>query len=942
MVKKTLFFTLILFLTKVLAVSAKTFVFTGVFWANGNFDLPGLPSDSDDVIINKRLCIINSHVQAKCRNLTLTEDEIVLQTNSSLSIYGLALIKSSNVKASIEVGINSQLNILGKLHIQSQFYNEKGIVKLIGIGSKASFSNEILINPFGSIIAEEGSELIFLGGNVTKSLPISKMQIHHLTINSRGRYNLGNNLSAGVGLGKISGNLTIKSGILHTNGFNLVGLPSKSITIYEGGNLMINTLFGFPKGFGTVNLNPYSTVTYTRLGNQDIDSLPYFNLNISGLGIKRVIGKTTVNGEINVLFGRLETQNNLTLLSNNLATGSIGYLCNSCEVTGQLKIQRQIPSNQLNTNNLILGSWIPNNSFTKINDSLPLVGIAGGAQPNHNQPSVLFHHPDSATNNDFGIRKLNNISAPFSHTQGFLVKPDSLNKKTLMLQGEIFIGDTTLFFGSSTNSNFNLFANPYPSAIRFNFSDFNPKNCYNPITIDEQGNFVPIQFMDTLHLGEGFFVQAASNGATLTFTESQKIGNKGNNILGSGKRFMNSVYNNELQIILARPDGTNDISKIVFSELPVNLGFDTVFDGKKIPNLLNKTNLATVQNNLDFSINYIPQNITGNLEIPIKIWKPNASSINQNLNLIISNIEHLKAANFCINLVDKQTGIVSNLSADTIISFQKLENDTAIRFVLQLSNPIQLSIQNVLCKGDSNGNVVASLSEQNLHYLWKTIQNDTLQVGTKADNFDEITQLKAGKYQLIVSDHSSCGTTKIPFEITESDSLVTIGFKASKVKVAANLPDSIIFTNSSKGALQYVWSFGDGDSAFTYHAKHYYREPGNYRVSLYAIENTCIKDSVIDIEALNVGISESFEFESFTTFQNSQNQIIMAFSEANKGEVFVYNAIGKLVYQNQVNFMKNIPIVVTQNFSSGMYIIKFVPSDRKSTFTNKIIFTNKN
>jgi hypothetical protein len=71
-----------------------------------------MPSDTDDVIINQKLCIINSQVNAKFLNLTLTEYFIVIQQNASLTVNGMTRIRASLTKAGIEIGLNAKARVV--------------------------------------------------------------------------------------------------------------------------------------------------------------------------------------------------------------------------------------------------------------------------------------------------------------------------------------------------------------------------------------------------------------------------------------------------------------------------------------------------------------------------------------------------------------------------------------------------------------------------------------------------------------------------------------------------------------------------------------------------------------------------------------------------------------------------------------------------------------
>ena len=476
---------------------------------------------------------------------------------------------------------------------------------------------------------------------------------------------------------------------------------------------------------------------------------------------------------------------------------------------------------------------------------------------------------DSATATNYGIYNLRNVSDSIILGEGYLILPDSSNIKTLMMDGKVHQGDFIQYLKKTNKSNLNLIANPFPSALRFNFSDFEPKNCYSPMIIDVFGNFTPIQSSDTLHLGEGFFVLAKTSNASLKFKESLKIGTRGTSALGKGKQFSNSTNSSDLLIELIRPDGSKDQTKINFSNKKVTHNFDSIHDVLKLENIFGKANIAVVKNQNNLALYLIPQTVSNIAEFPIRVWKNTSSSI-ANYSLNIKNIEVLKKNNYCINLEDKLLGITFNLEHDTVLSFQKTENDTSIRFTLNVLQPIELSIENALCFGDSNCSATANLKGYYVNYLWKNQLNDTV-LYNQGGFSNKVENLTAGKYNLQINQHSKCGSVNIPFEITQPDSNVTAKISANKTRLNISKNDSIIFTNLSKGALNYVWDFGNGDSAFTKNASHYFKYVGNYLVKMVASMETCEKSASIQIEAFDpTSISEASQDFRVNVFkQNS-------------------------------------------------------------------------
>ena len=304
-----------------------------------------------------------------------------------------------------------------------------------------------MVYPHGSIKGEVGS-FITLKGKDNKVFPFSKMNFAHLVIDADGTRKLDQSIKPGNNLGEYNGSITIQKGTLGTGNYSITGNPSGFIRIKSGGNLTIAGNLGFPLGFGDIYLDRFSTVTYGKIGNQDIDSLNFWNLAITGFGSKSCTGKTTVNGILSIGFGKLITHNQLTLLSNNKGTATVSTLCTSCNIEGNLKMQRMIPHENAS---LLAGGWLRGNSFVSWADSLNEKGISGGNFPKNQIKTFQYFSEDSLNNGKGGFFTLPNLSDSIWVGKGVVVNTDTNKALTFLLDGEIFKGDTTFHFGSSTH-----------------------------------------------------------------------------------------------------------------------------------------------------------------------------------------------------------------------------------------------------------------------------------------------------------------------------------------------------------------------------------------------------------------------------------------------------------------------------------------------------------
>jgi hypothetical protein len=136
-------------------------------------------------------------------------------------------------------------------------------------------------------------------------------------------------------------------------------------------------------------------------------------------------------------------------------------------------------------------------------------------------------------------------------------------------------------------------------------------------------------------------------------------------------------------------------------------------------------------------------------------------------------------------------------------------------------------------------------------------------------SFDKIWHMKsfAGIMFGLLICFSSC---ELDPEFNPGGSSGTLSAKFSAVKQTEPVcyaPCTVSFTNTSTGATQYTWDFGDGMMSSEQSPDHEFDVGGSYSVRLIAISN----DGVRDTSEVNVMIKTPVTFEK--RFGNSNNQI---------------------------------------------------------------------
>lgn len=133
---------------------------------------------------------------------------------------------------------------------------------------------------------------------------------------------------------------------------------------------------------------------------------------------------------------------------------------------------------------------------------------------------------------------------------------------------------------------------------------------------------------------------------------------------------------------------------------------------------------------------------------------------------------------------------------------------------------------------------------------------------------------------------------------------------------------------------EYHWDFGDGNSQVSYDAnalQHSYATTGNYSVTLIVIRK-CEADAITNaVAAIGLNITEQGD-DNFRMFPNpSEHMIYLHATE--KGNIFLYDWNGKLVYTSQLNEgTKALDISFLEN---GNYFIQFQSEEK--LYTQKLV-----
>ena len=114
------------------------------------------------------------------------------------------------------------------------------------------------------------------------------------------------------------------------------------------------------------------------------------------------------------------------------------------------------------------------------------------------------------------------------------------------------------------------------------------------------------------------------------------------------------------------------------------------------------------------------------------------------------------------------------------------------------------------------------------------------------------------------------------------------------------MPDSVIFINESRGAVSYIWDFGDGTTSTEFEPKHAYTKAGEYTIKLIAINDLGCADTLVRVSEIE--IENQFEVKIpnvFTPNGDQNNDIFLPLIQgAVEYNLLIFNRWGELLFES--------------------------------------------
>lgn len=206
----------------------------------------------------------------------------------------------------------------------------------------------------------------------------------------------------------------------------------------------------------------------------------------------------------------------------------------------------------------------------------------------------------------------------------------------------------------------------------------------------------------------------------------------------------------------------------------------------------------------------------------------------------------------------------------------------------------------------------------------------------------DLASVSSGTYVATVTDANGCAT--ISTAVLHAISTVDASFVVANSEINLYYGEYLELDNTSIGATQYLWDFGDGsDLNIAMHpSTHYFDTVGVYNVSLVAIGGSCsdeaiatvtvidTADAVIDAVPVIAGTDEAvkvFEYNSKLYMQfDLDGQQNISFE--------LYNSLGQRVAAKQLNvFGATQEVVDLGSYAAGAYMVRLQTSERAWTQT---------
>ncbi|MBI3503154.1 MAG: PKD domain-containing protein [Bacteroidetes bacterium] len=247
---------------------------------------------------------------------------------------------------------------------------------------------------------------------------------------------------------------------------------------------------------------------------------------------------------------------------------------------------------------------------------------------------------------------------------------------------------------------------------------------------------------------------------------------------------------------------------------------------------------------------------------------------------------------------------------------------------------VMVNYSDVSCYGANDGSAYTTLSGgiAPFTYSWSSGQTASA-----------ITNLSAGNYSVTVIDSNGCSQTQ--FIIISQPNLLAAAFTPGADTVNLFISGTDSFTNTSSGALSWLWNFGDGSPADTaMNTSHTYTAVGTYTVMLIAQNGNCSDTSYKVIEVIydNLTGANVLFTSSDVNVMYGNGEVYLDFDlpAITDVSISIYSLLGeKIGTQYEEHIRKKRVRLETSLLSAGIYIS--VSSMKEAVISKKIMLPGR-